>query len=287
MKVKKYLPSLITLANLFLGFLSILYIQRGYFEFACNLILIAAILDSFDGKLARKIGIASDFGKEIDSLADLISFCLAPSVLIFNIFYSQDLVIAESLFLYLATISSLPVLMGAIRLARFNVGHPKESKQNYFVGLPSPMAAISVCSIVLLQLKLSSDSRISWFFGQDNFNVANGNGSISSLQEFNIIEFNIILSIIILLSFLMISKIQFSKFPLFSLNYSKENSIRLILLIIIIILLIISKPYGYFHIGLFLFSAYYIISNILFHFINNSIKLNELRKSLKNKKRNL
>ena len=278
MKVKKYLPSLITLANLFLGFLSILYIQRGHFEFACNLILIAAILDSFDGKLARKIGIASDFGKEIDSLADLISFCLAPSVLIFNIFYSPDLVIAESLFLYLAAISSLPVLMGAIRLARFNVDHTKESKQNYFVGLPSPMAAITVCSIVLLKLKL--DSTINWFFGQDNSNTVNE--SISNLQEFNIFEFNFILSIIILLSFLMISKIQFSKFPLFSLNHSKENSIRLILLIIIIILLIISKPYDYFHIGLFLFSSYYITSNILFHFINNSIKLNKLRKSLKN-----
>ena len=269
MKVKKYLPSLITLANLFLGFLSILYIQRGDFSLGCNLILIAAILDSLDGKLARKIGIASDFGKEIDSLADLISFCLAPSVLIFNIFYSEG--ISELLFLYLAIISAFPVLMGAIRLARFNIGHTQESKQNYFIGLPSPMSAITICSIVLLKLKLDP--------------TVNVNEFIFNPKEFNIFDLNIIVPTIILLSFLMIGKIHFSKFPLFSLNHNKENTIRLFLFIFIFILLIISKIYGYFYIGLFLFSSYYILSNIIFHFINNSIKLNELRQTLKNKKR--
>lgn len=269
MKVKKYLPSLITLSNLFLGFLSILYIQRGDFSLGCNLILIAAILDSLDGKLARKIGIASDFGKEIDSLADLISFCLAPSVLIFNIFYSEG--ISELLFLYLAIISAFPVLMGAIRLARFNIGHTQESKQNYFIGLPSPMSAITICSIVLLKLKLDP--------------TVNVNEFIFNPKEFNIFDLNIIVPTIILLSFLMIGKIHFSKFPLFSLNHNKENTIRLFLFIFIFIILIFSKIYGYFYIGLFLFSSYYILSNIIFHFINNSIKLNELRQTLKKKKR--
>jgi len=269
MKVKKYLPSLITLSNLFLGFLSILYIQRGDFSLGCNLILVAAILDSLDGKLARKIGIASDFGKEIDSLADLISFCLAPSVLIFNIFYSKG--ISELLFLYLAIISAFPVLMGAIRLARFNVGHTQESKQNYFIGLPSPMSAITICSIILLKLKLDP--------------TVNANEFIFNPTAFNIFDLNIIVPTIMLLSFLMIGKIHFSKFPLFSLNHSKENTIRLFLFIFIFILLIISKIYDYFYIGLFLFSSYYILSNIIFHFINNSIKLNALRQTLKNKKR--
>ena len=263
MKVKKHLPSLITLSNLFLGFLSLLYIQKGNLELGCNLILIAAILDSLDGKLARKIGIASDFGKEIDSLADLISFCLAPSFLVFNVFYSFDNT-SELLFIYLAIISSFPVLMGAIRLARFNVGHTKESKQNYFVGLPSPMSAITICSIILMKLKLET---------QFNNN------------EFNIFDLNVIIPVIILLSFLMIGKIHFSKFPLLSFKHSKTNTIRLFLLIFGIIILMISKIYNYFHIGLFVFTSYYILSNIIFHFINNSIKLNELRESLKKKKR--
>ena len=276
MKVKKYLPSLITLTNLFLGFLSILVIAQGLLSWGCILILIAALLDSLDGKLARKIGVASSFGKEIDSLADLISFCLAPSFLIFNLFYyfhylSGHMISIEGtplVFFYLAVISSFPVLMGAIRLARFNVGHSEESKSSHFIGLPSPMAAISICSVVLLTIKLN---QISLFLNQSSSNY-------SLLQ-------NIISSIIILLSFLMISKIKFSKFPLISFGQGKQNSIRLVLLVLIIIAMIISVFYNKLYIILFCFAVYYIISNIILHFVNNSIRLNELKEKLKNKKR--
>ena len=278
MKVKKYLPSLITLTNLFLGFLSILVIQQGLFILSCTLILMAAILDSLDGKLARKIGVASSFGKEIDSLADLISFCLAPSFLIFNLFYklhylAGDMISIKTnvlIFFYLAIISSFPVLMGAIRLARFNIGHAEESKSTYFIGLPSPMAAITICSIVFLTIELN--------YFEQYINLSNNNYII--LQ-------NIISSIIIFLSFLMISKIHFSKFPLFSFSISKSNSIRLLLLCISICVMVISLIYNYLHITLLCFSLYYILSNTIFHFINNSIKLNQLKEKLKNKKRAL
>ena len=73
-----------------MGFLSILNAQIGNYEIACYYILIAAAFDSVDGKLARAIGISSNFGKEIDSLADMVSFCLAPSVLIYNL-YTQNM----------------------------------------------------------------------------------------------------------------------------------------------------------------------------------------------------
>ena len=106
-------------------------------------------------------------------------------------------------------------------------------------------------------------------------------------SEINFFTFNIILPIIILLSFLMISKIQFSKFPLFSFKRGNENSIRLILMMISIVLMIATSIVGLLHITLFVFSTYYILSNILFHFINNSIKLNELKEKLKNKKKDL
>ena len=278
MKVKKYLPSIITLANLFLGFLSILYIQASEYILACHLILIAALLDSLDGKLARKIGVTSSFGKEIDSLADVVSFCLAPSFLVFNILYNSIYINkpfssydADLIFIYLAMLSSFPVLMGAIRLARFNVEHNEEEVQKYYIGLPSPMSAIAICAIILFKLESLDKSY--------NLDTAAG------IAEINFFTFNIILPLIILLSFLMIGKIHFSKFPLFSLNHSKENTVRLFLFIFIFILLIISKIYDYFYIGLFVFSSYYILSNIIFHFINNSIKLNELRQTLKKKKR--
>jgi len=271
MRVKKYLPSLITLANLFLGFLSILYIQKGNFVFACHLILIAALLDSFDGKLARKIGVVSSFGKEIDSLADVVSFCLAPSFLVFNILYASDFILynSELIFLYIAIISAFPVLMGAIRLARFNVEYNEDEINFFYIGLPSPMAAIAICSIILLKLQLLDQSY-----------------DLTS-KEINFFTFNIILPVIILLSFLMIGKIKFSKFPLFTFSKGRQNSIKLILIILSILIMGVSSIMGFLHITLFLFSTYYILSNILLHFINNSIKLNQLREKLKTKKRQL
>ena len=82
LNLKKTIPNAITLSNLFLGFVSIVLIalsinsSNQYIITSCYLILIAAFLDVLDGKVARKLNISSNFGKEIDSLADLISFCL-------------------------------------------------------------------------------------------------------------------------------------------------------------------------------------------------------------------
>lgn len=259
MRVKKYLPSLLTICNLFLGYLSILYIQKGpdFFTISCYLIILASAFDAFDGKLARRIGLSSKFGKEIDSLADLISFCLAPSILIFNVFLEPT----KLPFLYLAFISALPVIMGAIRLARFNL---EETDKKYFIGLPSPALAITICSIVLMHQKLEN--------------------LLINYLGYNIFSSNIILPVIVLLSFLMIGKIQFSKFPLFSFSHSTQNSIRLSLAIIGLILLLLSFINGLQHYILFVLSIYYIISNIIFHFINNSIKLNELKTKIKKRK---
>ena len=93
--IKKSIPNFITLSNLFLGFTSIVLLSLSlsgnanhYINTACYLILISSVLDAFDGKVARKLNISSDFGKEIDSLADLISFCLVPSFLLF-VWYSK------------------------------------------------------------------------------------------------------------------------------------------------------------------------------------------------------
>jgi len=264
MRVKKYLPSLLTLSSLFLGFLSILYIQRGLLILGCQLILIATLLDSFDGKLARKIGVASLFGKEIDSLADVVSFCLAPSFLIFNTIYLFSNLNYHPNFIYSAILSSFPLLMGAIRLARFNVEDNEKNSNDYYEGLPTPMAAISICALIMMKLELEP---------------------IVLSVDHSWIHYNIIVPSIILLSFLMIGKIQFSKFPLLSFSKGTKNSIRLILALISFVVLGVSSTMGLLHITLFLFAAYYILSNILFHFINNSIRLNQLKERIQTKKR--
>ena len=114
MKIKQHLPSIFTLINLFLGFLAIINTMTGHYYIACYIILAAGAFDSVDGKIARLIGISTNFGKEIDSLADMVSFCLAPALLVYAL-YTQNMPGISG-----EIIASVPLIMGAIRLARFN-----------------------------------------------------------------------------------------------------------------------------------------------------------------------
>ena len=87
--IKKSFANFLTILNLILGFISIILISLSmtgfnYINLACQMIFFAALIDVFDGKIARKLGTSGNFGKEIDSLADLVSFCVAPSYLIFS-----------------------------------------------------------------------------------------------------------------------------------------------------------------------------------------------------------
>ncbi|MGA1695673.1 MAG: CDP-diacylglycerol--serine O-phosphatidyltransferase [Arenicellales bacterium] len=127
------LPNLFTTASLFAAFYSIIQATIGNFENASIAIIVAAILDTLDGRVARLTNTASDFGKEYDSLVDLISFGLAPALIMFEwglgaIGKSGWLVA----FLYVATT--------ALRLARFNT--QASLSKRYFQGLPCPAAAV-------------------------------------------------------------------------------------------------------------------------------------------------
>jgi len=127
------LPSLITLGNMFCGYLCILYAIRGELATAAPFIGVAVVLDMLDGRIARMTGTASAFGLEFDSLADVISFGVAPAILTFmwGLQPLQRLGWAAG-FMYVAA--------AAIRLARFNI-QTGTSDKRYFVGLPSPAAA--------------------------------------------------------------------------------------------------------------------------------------------------
>ena len=135
------LPTLFTVGNLFCGYLSIWGSIRGTFETAAVLIIAAAVLDGLDGRIARLTNSASAFGEEYDSLADLVSFGVAPAVLA----YSWGL----SDFHRLGWMASfLFVVCGSMRLARFNI-QTKVTDKRYFVGLPIPAAAGTLVTIVL------------------------------------------------------------------------------------------------------------------------------------------
>src|SRR5262245_60893676 len=128
------LPGLFTVANMFCGYACVVYAMRGEFTTAAPFIGFAIVLDMLDGRIARMTGTASEFGVQFDSLADVISFGVAPAILSFS--------------WGLAPLGRLGWAAGflfvtgaALRLARFNIQSAAGGDKRYFVGMPSPAAA--------------------------------------------------------------------------------------------------------------------------------------------------
>jgi len=134
------LPSLLTVGNLFLGFLSIAEALRGHFGNAALLIIVAGLLDALDGLVARLTNTVSPFGSQLDSLADLVSFGTAPAILV----YTWALESVPKLGWALAF---LFLVCGAVRLARYNI-QPSVVDHRWFIGLPIPAAAMTVAALV-------------------------------------------------------------------------------------------------------------------------------------------
>jgi CDP-diacylglycerol--serine O-phosphatidyltransferase len=148
------LPNLLTTVNMFFGFFAIIYSINGDFITAAYAIVAAAIFDQLDGRVARATNATSRFGAEYDSLSDLVSFGVAPGLMLF--LWSLEPFGRVG---WLA--SFFYVACGALRLARFNVQSGSVEKA-YFQGLPIPMAAGIVASSVLAFEDLLLDSARSW-----------------------------------------------------------------------------------------------------------------------------
>ena len=147
MKLLKMLPSIITLGNLLCGFLAIAYISDGYLIPAAWFIFLGMICDMLDGKVARLTKGCSDFGEQLDSLSDMVTFGVAPA------FLTQSFIVQNSSCFspFVGWLLCLPfVLCAACRLARFNVETEQdESSHLYFKGLATPAAAGVLASLIL------------------------------------------------------------------------------------------------------------------------------------------
>ena len=172
-RVAYALPTLFTAGNIFLGYLSILRAFRGamaaaagaggapeHFAVAAKAIVAAAVLDGLDGRIARMTNTTSEFGREMDSLADVVSFGMAPAVLAYAWGVQfvdtsigpnwREHILRAGYF-----VAFLFLLCGAARLARFNIQknpipkNPGRPDRKYFVGLPIPAAAAMVATVVL------------------------------------------------------------------------------------------------------------------------------------------
>ena len=199
------LPNLVTTGSLFAGFYGIVATLKGEYSLAAWFILISAVFDALDGKVARLTGTTSRFGVEYDSLADLVAFGVAPGLLM----YSWALQSFGKLGWLAAFVY---VVCGALRLARFNVQvNTVESRR--FVGLPIPAAAGMVASCVLL------------------FYYLGGSGSIRKVS---------VLLLIYLLAYLMVS--NHSYLSLKDPGLFKRQPFGWLVLAIIFIIVVVAEP---------------------------------------------
>ncbi|OQY19775.1 MAG: CDP-diacylglycerol--serine O-phosphatidyltransferase [Desulfobacteraceae bacterium 4572_35.1] len=199
------LPNLVTTGSLFAGFYGIIASMNGKYDVAAWFILVSAVFDALDGKVARLTHTTSQFGVEYDSLADLVSFGVAPAVLM----YSWALQPFGKLgwlaaFLY--------VVCGALRLARFNVQVETVESKN-FIGLPIPAAASMVAACVLLFYHLG------------------GSGTIRMVS---------VLLLIYVLALLMVSNIKYYSFK--DPELLKKRPFGMLVLAVVLIIVVVAEP---------------------------------------------
>ncbi|MBO7586339.1 MAG: CDP-diacylglycerol--serine O-phosphatidyltransferase [Bacteroidales bacterium] len=154
--MKKHIPNTLTCLNLICGTLSVMAAVKGNLEMAAIWIIIAAVFDFFDGFAARMLKVASPIGKELDSLSDVVSFGVAPAMIIYTwlnrCLFEMQPALSDSRFMELMPFIALLVpALSAVRLARFNID---ERQTTTFIGLPTPANALFLGFIPLAADKL-------------------------------------------------------------------------------------------------------------------------------------
>lgn len=214
--IKSHIPNTVTCLNLFSGCIASVMAFEARYELAFLFIIASAIFDFFDGMLARLLNAPSLIGKELDSLADDISFGLAPALIAFSFLKEPALVypaFLEGIREYVPYIAFLIAVFSGLRLAKFNVD---ERQTSSFIGMPTPANALFWSSLVV-------------------------GGKEFLLTECNALW---IVALIIIMSLLLVAEI-----PMFSLKFKslswKENEISFIFLIVTVPLLVILGISGF------------------------------------------
>lgn len=221
------LPNLVTTGNLFCGFYSLLASFRGDFQSAAWMIMLAGVFDMLDGRIARLARATSAFGIQYDSLSDLISFGVAPAVLIYQwqlSTFDRAGLIAAFLFL----------VGGAFRLARFNVNSEVLPK-GYFQGLPIPMAAGMIATFAIF--------------------------SDSYLGALRVSLPTLVFGLGVLMACLMVSTIPFPSFK--ELNWRSRASFGFLLIGVMVLVFVAIRP----ELTLFLTGSTYVVTSLLWNLV--------------------
>ena len=239
------IPNLLTTGSVLCGFVSIIYSFDGYLTIAANLILVSFVLDGLDGRVARITKTTSDFGAQYDSLADVVSFGVAPSVFLYQWFLKDVNFLINSWLELGVIIASLYLVSVLLRLARFNTSKSKD----FFIGLPCPLGAILVTLSYIMINKVGLE--------------------ITVHKEISVF-------LTLLVSFLMISKFSYFSFK----NFGSDEKIKFYWLFFIIFLLVITliNPY----MVLLLLAIIYSLSGL---FINIFRKLKKRKNMYKEESR--
>ncbi len=200
-------PSLFTILNMFSGLLSIIHCLRQDYILAAWFIILAALFDTLDGVMARITKSSSAFGVEFDSLSDLVSFGVAPAVLV----YQVHLHTLEGLGII---ISSMIMIFGAFRLARFNVQLVGFDKK-YFIGLPIPASALVITSFILTYYDNAMGIRI-------------------AVRDF-------LAPMVIILSLLMVSHVKYDTLPKLSRREVKKQPLKSLIFFAALVAVIVTS----------------------------------------------
>lgn len=217
MSIKKHIPNFITLMNLLAGIFSIYLGMTGDLRLSAALIFVAAVFDFFDGFLARVLKAKSEIGVQLDSLADMVSFGVAPAFVLFHtITMALEIqgYLSES---YLPFIAFAIPLFSALRLAKFNID---ENQASSFIGMPTPAVALLLASFPIMILGCLADNKGIYYDVVTNPYFLAGTAIVSS--------------------FLMVSPL-----PMFALKFTSiswaENQTRYIFIVLSVFLFVLLK----------------------------------------------
>ena len=237
--MKKNIPNIITSLNLVLGWTSIYFAYLAEIELAIGAILLASVFDYFDGFAARKLNVQSALGTQLDSFADLVTFGIAPAIIVYFVSNLSLFFVEKDIDFWLFIVLGLVPLLGAIRLARFNTVIEESS---FFIGLPIPAFALITVSLTWTYLEYSS-----WMV--------------------NIANYQVFLPLtILLISFLMVSKWKFISLKIKNLNF-KSNKVIYFWVISSMICLVLLIIFG----NIFLILPIVLFLYLLFSLINNFV----------------
>ncbi len=229
------IPSLITLGNLAAGIVSMLLSMDGHLTSAAWAIMAGIVMDMLDGRVARWAGATSQFGVELDSLCDLVTFGVAPGILMFQLALQP---LGRPGYMIAIFFS----MTAALRLARFNLKSQSGEVATYFTGLPVPAAAGIVASFVLSYE----------LFGSDEITVK----TIPLIMKRMPLFFHLIPLTMILLSVLMISTVRYGNFK--KLKIARPQSLQLMGLLLVGVLLIFTYPQNM----IFIVFSLYVLSGL-------------------------